>query len=74
MHCEVPIVLVGCQCQEEERRQVSYYTARDFADQKGIPLVEVCGKEGVNVELAFMTLVGEIHSIHPFSDEKSSVD
>ena len=67
-------MLVGCQCQEKERRQVSYYTAREFADQRGISVVEVCGKEGVNVELAFMTFVGEIYSQHPLSDEKSPAD
>ena len=39
---------------------MSYYAAREFADERGIPVVEVCGKEGVNVELAFMTLVGEL--------------
>jgi len=59
----MPIVLVGCHCREKERRQVSYYTAREFADERGIPVVEVCWKEGVNVELAYMTLVGELLSI-----------
>ena len=39
---------------------MSYYAAREFADERGIPVVEVCGKEEVNVELAFMTLVGEL--------------
>ena len=53
----MPIVLVGCQCEQNEKRQVSNYTVREFADERDI---EVCGKEGVNVELAFMTLVGEV--------------
>ena len=56
----MPIVLVGCCCQDKEKRQVSYLTARQFADEKDIPVVEVCGREGVNVELAFMAVVGEI--------------
>ena len=56
----MPIVLVGCHCQQKERRQVSYYTAREFADERDIPVVEVCWMEGINVELAFMTLVGEL--------------
>ena len=38
---------------------MSYLTARKFADEKNIPVVEVCGR-GVNVELAFMAVVGEI--------------
>ena len=61
-------MLVGCQCQQSEKRQVSFYTAREFADERGIPAVEVCGKEGINVELAFMTLVGTILSRDPFPD------
>ena len=28
---------------------MSYLTARKFADEKDIPVVEVCGREGVNV-------------------------
>ena len=62
-------MLVCCQCQQKERRQVSYYTAREFADERGIPVVEVCEKEGINVELAFMTLVGEILLQDPFANE-----
>ena len=31
---EIPIVMVGCGCQQKERRQVSYYTAREFADER----------------------------------------
>ena len=53
-------MLVGCQCQQKEKREVSYNAAKKFGDEKGIPVVEVSGQEGVNVELAFMTLVGEI--------------
>ena len=49
------VVLVGCQCQQSEKKQVSYYTARAFADERGIHVLEVCGQEGVNVEIAFMT-------------------
>jgi len=62
------IVLVGCQCKQNEKRQVSYYTAREFADERGIPAVEVCLKEGFNVEFAFMNLVGELLSRNMFID------
>ena len=61
----MPIVLVGCQCQQ--KKEISYYTARAFADERGIPVLEVCGQEGVNVEIAFMTLIGEILSKDPFT-------
>ena len=59
-------MMVGCGCRQKERRQVSYYTAREFADERSIPVVEVCEKRGVNVELAFMTLVGEMLSKNRF--------
>ena len=39
---------------------MSYCMAREFADERGIPVIEINGKEGVNVELAFLTLVGEV--------------
>jgi hypothetical protein len=55
-----PVVLVGCESGSSGRRQVSYHDVRQFADERNIPVIEVRGKEGVNVELAFMTLVGEI--------------
>ena len=53
------LVLVGC-CSRTGTREVSYHTAREFADERNIPVVEIYGKEGVNVELAFMTLAGEL--------------
>ena len=62
----MPVVLVGCQCQQSEKKQVSYYTAKAFADERGIPVLEVCGQEGVNVKIAFMTVVGAILSKDPF--------
>ena len=55
-----PVVLVGCESGSSGRRQVSYHDARQFADERDITVIEVRGKEGVNVELAFMTLIGEI--------------
>ena len=39
---------------------MSYHTTREFADERDIPIIELYGSEGVNVELAFMTLVGEL--------------
>ena len=64
----MPVMLVGCECEQKERRQVSYHTAREFADERGFSVVEVCGTEGVNVELAFMTLIGELLSRNRFKD------
>ena len=68
------MVLVGCQCQQKGRREVSYYAAREFGEERGIPVVEVCETEGVNVELAFMTLVGEMLSTNTSQVRKVSGD
>lgn len=58
------ILLVGCHYQQEKKeREVTYCRAREFADERDIPVIEiVCGKEGVIVEFAFMTLVAAILS------------
>ena len=57
------MVLVGCCSQEEEEKEVTYYTARQFADERDIPVIETsCGKESVNVEFAFMTSVERVLS------------
>ena len=53
------VVLVGC-CRHADTREVSYHTARSFADERNIPVIEINGKEGVNVDLAFMTLAGQL--------------
>lgn len=45
---------------------MTYHAARAFADQRGISVVEVSVGEGVNVEFAFMTLVGEVLFKNPF--------
>lgn len=63
MNRETSILLVGGHYQEKKEREVEYYTAREFADERDIPALEIsCGKEKVNVELAFMTLIASVLS------------
>ena len=64
MNPKTSIVLVGCHYKQvKKEREVTFYRAREFADKKDIPVIEiVCGKEGVNVELAFMILIGSVLS------------
>jgi len=64
MNPKTSILLVGCHYQQvKKEREVTFYRAREFADKKDIPVIEiVCGIEGVNVELAFMFLVGSVLS------------
>ena len=53
-------MLVGSKCDPTEEKAVDYRTAKDFADERGIMLMEVGAKDGTNVELAFLTLVAKI--------------
>ena len=50
------IILVGNKCDLTEERVVAYRTARDFAEERGITLLEVSAKDGTNVEVTFVTL------------------
>ena len=52
-----PKIIIGCKCDLEEERQVSYEMAKDFADDRGVLLLEVSSKDGTNVEQVFITLV-----------------
>ena len=57
---ETTIMLVGIKCDLTKEKVVDYRTAKDFADKRGIMLMEVSAKDGTNVELAFVTLVAKI--------------
>ena len=56
------IVGTGCDC---KGKKVDYITAKDFADEHQLSFLEVSAKDGTNVELAFMTLIGEIRQSLP---------
>jgi Ras-related protein Rab-1A len=55
-------LLVGNKCDSTSKRQVEYNTAKQFADEIGIPFLETSAKDSTNVESAFMTMAGEIKS------------
>ena len=59
------IMLVGSKCDPTEEKVVDYRTAKDFADERGIMLMEVNAKEGTNVEMSFLTLVARIIEADP---------
>lgn len=56
-------LLLGNKCDLENEKVVDYATAKEFADEMGIPLLETSAKDTTNVELAFMTMVAntDIH-------------
>ncbi|KAJ0897623.1 putative small GTP-binding protein [Helianthus annuus] len=53
-------LLVGNKCDLTESRAVSYDTAKEFADEIGIPFMETSAKDATNVEQAFMAMCADI--------------
>ncbi|KAD4584198.1 hypothetical protein E3N88_21799 [Mikania micrantha] len=53
-------LLVGNKCDLTESRAVSYDTAKEFADNIGIPFMETSAKDATNVEHAFMAMSADI--------------
>ena len=56
----IPIILFGNKCDETEKKQVTFESALQVAENLGIKhCVEVSAKEGTNVEIAFTTLAAD---------------
>jgi GTPase SAR1 family protein len=53
-------LLVGNKSDLAPQRQVEYATAKQFADELGVPLLETSAKTATNVELAFIKMASEI--------------
>lgn len=53
-------LLVGNKCDLTGKKIVDYTTAKEYADQLGIPFLETSAKNATNVEQAFMTMAAEI--------------
>ncbi len=62
---DTPFVLLGNKCDLTAKKEVSYETAKGFADEHDVALFEVSAKDGTNIELAVMTLVADIMAKHP---------
>jgi len=59
--CEnVNKLLVGNKCDLSAKRAVETSTAKEYADQLGIPFLETSAKSSTNVEQAFLTMAAEI--------------
>uniref|UniRef100_A0A915B2V7 Uncharacterized protein n=2 Tax=Ascarididae TaxID=6250 RepID=A0A915B2V7_PARUN len=59
--CEnVNKLLVGNKCDLTSKRAVEYNSAKEYADQLGIPFLETSAKSSTNVEQAFLTMAAEI--------------
>ncbi|XP_029943346.1 ras-related protein ORAB-1 isoform X1 [Salarias fasciatus] len=53
-------LLVGNKSDLTTKKVVDYTTAKEFADNLGIPFLETSAKSATNVEQAFMTMAAEI--------------
>ncbi|KAF5285596.1 hypothetical protein FQA39_LY16565 [Lamprigera yunnana] len=53
-------LLVGNKNDLTTKKVVDYTTAKEYADQLGIPFLETSAKNATNVEQAFMTMAEEI--------------
>ncbi|XP_071454243.1 ras-related protein Rab-1A [Hetaerina americana] len=53
-------LLVGNKSDLVQKRVVEYSTAKEYADQLGLPFLETSAKDSKNVEQAFMTMAAEI--------------
>jgi len=53
-------LLVGNKCDSTSKKQVDYNTAKQFADEIGIPFLETSAKNATNVEQAFLTMASDI--------------
>jgi len=70
-------LLVGNKCDLTTKKVVDFTTAKEYADQLGVPFLETSAKNATNVEQAFMTMAAEIKNrmgpVTPSADSKPSV-
>ncbi|OMH80557.1 Ras-related protein Rab-1A [Zancudomyces culisetae] len=53
-------LLVGNKCDLSDQRVVDFTQAKEFADAKGIPVLETSAKDSTNVEQAFLAMAKQI--------------
>ena len=56
----IPMILVADRCREIGSIAVPYSDVKEWVNERDIPVVEVRGEEGTNVELAFVTLAVKV--------------
>lgn len=70
-------LLVGNKCDLTTKKVVDFTTAKEYADQLGVPFLETSAKNATNVEQAFMTMAAEIKNrmgpVTPSADTKPNV-
>ena len=57
---EIPIIVVGDECEKENERQVSKEEGKQFADSINAQFIEASAKGEINVNEAFMMLIDKL--------------
>ena len=58
---ETPYKLIlGNKCDQENKRQVSFDTAKEYANQLDIPYLETSAKSAVNIDQAFLNMASKL--------------
>ncbi len=55
--CSPRIMLVGNKCDLVGSKMVRYCTAKHFADEQELPLVELSAKDGTNIDFAILSMI-----------------
>lgn len=64
-------LLVGCKSDRTDSRAVEYNTAKAFADQQGLQLIETSARNDTNVEEAFRAIAADIMQHSPPSTTRT---
>ena len=57
---QVSKLIVGHKCDLNDRRTVDFASAKEFADEFGIPIMEASARSNTNVDKIFLTMAGNI--------------
>lgn len=57
----IVLLLVGNKSDLEDRREVSFEEAQEFAEQRGMAFIETSALDSSNVDLAFLQVIKQIH-------------
>ena len=74
---DVPKLLIGSKADLAGKREVSYVTAKRYADSVNMALIETSARRDVNVELAFVIMASQLKrkfdEIHSPSDPRDNI-
>ena len=57
---EIIKLIVGNKCDLSDKRMVDFASAKEFADELGIPIMEASARSKINVDEIFLTIAGQI--------------